>query len=711
MKYAIRPGFRAVEHRDDVVFLVSEGHRRKFLGRFFAALFRALHKARTLDEIRAEVPADEFHLETSDILEELCELGILMKTPAPHPPRVGLMHHCARTTDSVASALAESGFVVDRSATWQLLLVEDYLAPGIGALIDSAVSEGRVVVPFKPFGATAWFGPQFGEGADAAACWQCLRARLAANRPVERLLAREGKEPNAFLPVHFSTTASLYAAAQFAVVELISALARGQECTNLLRFDLARLKREEHLVYRRPQCASCGTPNLLRERSKCPLALRARPKVFVADGGHRIESPNETYERLKHVVDPITGVVGSLGPLESKTSALRPVFAASHFVCPTPMSPLEEARFEQPSIGKGRTPEQARTSALCEALERVNAQYQGDEPMIRGRYTDLYDDAVPPPAFLLFSDEQYVRGISKPPRDLRLATPRSQAVPRLFEPDTEIDWTPAWSLTQERSRLLPFASVYASAPQPTDEQFCAWDSNGCAAGNCLEEATAQALFELIERDATAVWWYNRLSVPSVDLSAFSDEYFDAVTREYDALGHDLWALDLTHDLGIPVVIALSRERGGERYAAGLGCHLDPRIAVQRAMTELHQVFDPDGEHPALWLASEVCDRSFLHPNRSLRAHGPCDFPNETTDDLRADVETCVRRLAQADLETIVVDYSRPDVPLTTVKVVVPGLRHFWPRFAPGRLYDVPVAMGLRTCALRESELNPLPLMM
>src|SRR5690606_30411941 len=29
--------------------------------------------------------------------------------------------------------------------------------------------------------------------------------------------------------------------------------------------------------------------------------------------------------------------------------------------------------------------------------------------------------------------------------------------------------------------------------------------------------------------------------------------------------------------------------------------------------------------------------------------------------------------------------------MPAVKVIVPGLRHFWARFAPGRLYDVPVA--------------------
>ncbi|CAM5360309.1 hypothetical protein SGLAM104S_07122 [Streptomyces glaucescens] len=44
-----------------------------------------------------------------------------------------------------------------------------------------------------------------------------------------------------------------------------------------------------------------------------------------------------------------------------------------------------------------------------------------------------------------------------------------------------------------------------------------------------------------------------------------------------------------------------------------------------------------------------------------------------------------------------------------MKVIAPGLRPFWPRFAPGRLYDTPVALGHRPAALPEDQLNPIPL--
>ena len=63
--------------------------------------------------------------------------------------------------------------------------------------------------------------------------------------------------------------------------------------------------------------------------------------------------------------------------------------------------------------------------------------------------------------------------------------------------------------------------------------------------------------------------------------------------------------------------------------------------------------------------------------------------------------------AKAGLETLVLDQTRPDVGLPVARVVVPGLRHFWRRLAPGRLYDVPVKLGWLERRLAEDELNPI----
>jgi len=58
---------------------------------------------------------------------------------------------------------------------------------------------------------------------------------------------------------------------------------------------------------------------------------------------------------------------------------------------------------------------------------------------------------------------------------------------------------------------------------------------------------------------------------------------------------------------------------------------------------------------------------------------------------------------------LVLDQTRPEIGLPVVKVIVPGLRHFWTRFAPGRLYDAPVRLGWLERPLAETDLNPIPM--
>jgi ribosomal protein S12 methylthiotransferase accessory factor len=71
--------------------------------------------------------------------------------------------------------------------------------------------------------------------------------------------------------------------------------------------------------------------------------------------------------------------------------------------------------------------------------------------------------------------------------------------------------------------------------------------------------------------------------------------------------------------------------------------------------------------------------------------------------------TCSRIVEEHGLEMFVLDQTRPDTGLDVVKVIVPGLRHFWARLAPGRLYDIPVRMAWLERPRTEAELNPTPI--
>ena len=74
------------------------------------------------------------------------------------------------------------------------------------------------------------------------------------------------------------------------------------------------------------------------------------------------------------------------------------------------------------------------------------------------------------------------------------------------------------------------------------------------------------------------------------------------------------------------------------------------------------------------------------------------------------VADCRRICSKNDLQFLVVDLTRPETGICAARVLVPGLRHFWARFAPGRLYDIPVALKRVGDKPKEEDLNPVPIM-
>jgi ribosomal protein S12 methylthiotransferase accessory factor len=96
---------------------------------------------------------------------------------------------------------------------------------------------------------------------------------------------------------------------------------------------------------------------------------------------------------------------------------------------------------------------------------------------------------------------------------------------------------------------------------------------------------------------------------------------------------------------------------------------------------------------------------FLVPTNEPVARPALDM-EVPLDSVREQVEACVEVARRAGYDFLVLDQTRPDVEVPVVRVLVPGLRHFYRRFGPGRLYDVPVKLGLLDRPLPESEMTP-----
>ena len=168
------------------------------------------------------------------------------------------------------------------------------------------------------------------------------------------------------------------------------------------------------------------------------------------------------------------------------------------------------------SFGKGSTAEQGEASALMEAIERYSGIFQGDEIRVTRRFTDFPPgDAILPTTSCCSATRNTRQGLQPDRSDAHME------IPAPFDPSAKIEWSPVWSLRDERFKYFPTTLLYFFYRGPAAYQA---DSNGCAAGNTLEEAIVQGFLELVERDAYAIWWYNRSQRPQVDLSQFDDFY-------------------------------------------------------------------------------------------------------------------------------------------------------------------------------------------
>ena len=575
----------------------------------FYALERLLQEGH-ITEVVPELPADQA------AFWESINIDAKLAAERLQQASVTIENFSELTISSLIDALQNVGIAVrDQDESLQsslhIVLAEDYLQPELESINQRMLEQNQPWFLLKPGGSLSWIGPLFQP--NTGPCWFCLANRLRANRSVEAFLQRRTDStsipivPVAFLPL------SLNIAFNTAVMVIARHLLEQGNIANtcrdtVLTFDHGTLEKIEHRVVQRPQCPVCGDSGLMKKQGEAAIDLTSQPKSFSDDGGYRCLTPEQTYQRYRHHISPISGILHTLEPAPERDHPLRPVYRANFMVCPVNDEP-EFHEFHQISLGKGRTREQSRASALGESLERWSTLFQGDEPHIRASIDDLVDAAIHPHDLMNFSEVQYR---NREQYNQQLDDWR-KTVTLPFDRSCTLDWTPVWSLTHQCRRYVPTAFCYSQYPVPAAERVCSFMSNGNAAGNNLEEAILQGFFELVERDAIAIWWYNRVRRPEVDLASFGDAYFTALYDHYQSMGWRLWVLDLTADMAIPTFTALVHSSNHKPFFVGFGCHLDARLALQRALTEMNQLFDPNDVDAFPWDVDAIEDPSYLFP--------------------------------------------------------------------------------------------------
>ena len=591
--------------------------------------------------------------------------------------------------NAMAQALFNSGVQPKMCARQTVVLARRILSESLRDINSWMLERRTPWLLVKTSGTAGWVGPLFVPG--RTGCWECLAHRLRENQWRDR----------ATTPVRRRTL-------EHAIDEVLKWLKSDRFCELEGRIRTIPKSPELsnfHVLTRRPQCPECGDSKD-KNRTRQRIRLRSRAKI---PHSQRSCSIFDTLKRLAAFESDVTGIV----TIFSQVTLWR-----NFHIClgvhsrplPVPAARHRLALPAQPVVGQGITMEESRASCIAEAIERYSIRWHGDEDRLKARESDLNMDAFPLRSLALWSPRQ----LQDRKRWNREIGGFNWIPETELQDDTELDWTAVWSLTLRRRRYVPTAYCYLY--YPSSIYFA--DSNGCASGNVLEEATIQGFLELVEREAVGIWWYNRIQRPAVRVNG---PMYDEVERELAARDRTLSLLDLTSDLAIPVFAAVSAKKMGTRILVGTGAHLNPQVAVNRAVGELLylvETLDDLGAMPKRrvttmemavrrWLLSQnMSNNTYLIPSgkpTELRAFTDWSLP-----DLKDEIDWCVTRARSRGLEVLVLDMTRRDLNFPVVRVIVPGMRHCWARYGPGRLYNVPVALGWRQHPLKETELNPIP---
>ena len=382
------------------------------------------------------------------------------------------------------------------------------------------------------------------------------------------------------------------------------------------------------------------------------------------DGAHRAAPLRETIARAQSVA-PRIGLtrVGFLTGLDRVGA-------------PVAMAVRPNARSAAISLGKGLTDDHAMASALMESIECWHAETI-DAPLVA--------EAAPPGRAL----------------DVDRLPPLAE---RGLPDDAPIPWVEGVDLMSGEALWAPYEIVHAAytePPQPGSGRFFA-STNGLASGNTRIEALVHAMTEVIERDATTLWYFAddaAREASRVDIGTVDDPACRGLLDRFAAAGLAVGVWETTSDVGVPSYFAWIMERedgigGAARSAVGQGCHLAPEVALSRALTEAAQARltvisgarDDLGEeeYAAPDAETQAARRALLLEGAAPRPFAAA--PQAATETLRDDAEAVLGRLAAVGVaEAFAIDLSKPGIGTAVVRVAIPGLEgpHDHANYAPG----------------------------
>jgi thioglycine synthase len=313
--------------------------------------------------------------------------------------------------------------------------------------------------------------------------------------------------------------------------------------------------------------------------------------------------------------------------------------------------------------GKGATKSQAKASAMMEAFERYSAEFQ-----------DLDRDK------LIFGSFKELDGC---------LDPRSLILPQnVKEPDTALlDWMMSVDARNDKKYLVPANAVYHPYQPEKGKFLFKSNTNGLASGNATEEAVFHGIMEVVERDAWSIFEAHRQSKREINCENTDNPMIRDVISKFQLAGVDVKLVDLTADVKITTIAAVSDDKVLKDPALltlGVGTHLDPEVAVIRALTEVAQsrATQIHGTREDTTRAVFMRKAGYQRMKR-INKHWFEEreevlelsrIKNKAKKSFKKDIETSLKLLGKCGFNKVLfVDLNRSEIQIPVVRVIIPKM--------------------------------------
>jgi ribosomal protein S12 methylthiotransferase accessory factor len=259
-----------------------------------------------------------------------------------------------------------------------------------------------------------------------------------------------------------------------------------------------------------------------------------------------------------------------------------------------------------------------------------------------------------------------------------------------LRPDAELSRHRAMRLIDDQQVLLP-ADLCLRRPPALQEVKPPFPlSTGSAAGKSWDAAALHGLLELIERDAASLWWQGgnpAKSIPPGDEARIMAEILLAQLRQ-TASARRCWLLDITTDIGVPCVAAVSCTADGFGLGVGLAARPTLTAAARSAILEMCQI-----ELAHAVVEAKCRERGEAALNQRDRVHrrratlidaDRCPLLQPVAEraehlainatGAKATLRLLVDRLGQFGIEPFGLDLTRPRFAIPVARVIAPGLQ-------------------------------------